>query len=67
MEAQRKAFLSLGDGVIQLPGAPVDCLTHDLVTAKLAAYGFSNKILELLYSYLSNREQRVKINSTFSD
>ena len=33
----------------------------------MAAYGFSSKSLELLYSYLSNREQRVKINSAFSD
>ena len=44
-----------------------DCLSHDLLIAKMAAYGFSNKSLELLYSYLSNREQRVQINSTFSD
>ena len=44
-----------------------DCLSHDLLIAKMAAYGFSNKSLELLYSYLSNREQRVKINSIFSD
>ena len=46
---------------------PYDCLSHDLLIAKMAAYGFSNKSLELLYSYLSNREQRFKMNSTFSD
>ena len=33
----------------------------------MAAYGFSNKSLELLYSYLSNKEQMVKINGTVSD
>ncbi len=44
-----------------------DCPSHDLHLAKMAAYGLSDKSLELLFSYLSNRQQRVKINHTFSD
>ena len=44
-----------------------DCLPHDLLIAKLAAYGFGTGSLNLLHSYLSNRKQRVKIGSTFSD
>ena len=44
-----------------------DCLPHDLLIAKLAAYGFGTGSLGLLHSYLSNRKQRVKIGSTFSD
>ena len=44
-----------------------DCLPHDLLIAKLAAYGFSLDSLKLLHSYLSNRYQRVKIGSSFSD
>ena len=44
-----------------------DCLPHDLLIAKLAAYGFGTGSLNLLHSYLSNREQQVKIGSTFSD
>ena len=44
-----------------------DCLPHDLLIAKLAAYGFGTGSLNLLQSYLSYRKQRVKIGSTFSD
>ena len=40
-----------------------DCLFHDLLLAKLNAYGFSLTALKLAKSYLSNREQRIKINS----
>ena len=41
----------------------LDCLSHDLLIAKLDAYGFDKKSLKLVYSYLSNRKQRVKINT----
>ena len=43
------------------------CLPHDLIIAKLEAYGFGQKSLKLIYSYLSSRKQRVKIGSTFSE
>ena len=32
-----------------------DCLPHDLLIAKLAAYGFSVNSLSLMYDYLNNR------------
>ena len=38
-----------------------DCLPHGLLIAKLAAYGLDISSLRLLYSYLNNRHQRVKI------
>ena len=41
-----------------------DCLLHDLLIAKLHAYGFSRKSLKLIYDYLSERLQRTKINDT---
>ena len=44
-----------------------DSLPYDLLIAKLAAYGFSYSSLKLLQSYLSNRYQRTKIGSTFSE
>ena len=43
-----------------------DCLSHDLLIAKLNAYGFSTVALRLVQNYLSNRKQRTKINSDFS-
>ena len=43
-----------------------DCLPHDLIIAKLEAYGFDTKSLKLIFSYLTNRKQRVKIGSRFS-
>ena len=43
-----------------------DCLPHDLLLAKLLAYGFDSSAITLIANYLSNRYQRVKIGSTFS-
>ena len=43
-----------------------DCIPHDLFIAKLEAYGFQTDVLNLVYDYLSNIKQRVKINETFS-
>ena len=43
-----------------------DCLDHELLIAKLNAYGFSLTALKLVRSYLSNRKQRTKINSSYS-
>ena len=44
-----------------------DCLPHDLLIAKLAAYGVDHRSLTLLHDYLSNRFHRVKIGSCHSD
>ena len=43
-----------------------DCISHDLLIAKLAAYGFHLNALRLLHSYLSDRYQRVRVNSNYS-
>ena len=44
-----------------------DCINHELLIAKLHAYGFSLKTLTFIQSYLTNRIQKVKINSLFSE
>ena len=44
-----------------------DRVDHDLLLAKLNAYGTNLDALQLLRSYLSKRHQRVKENCTFSD
>ena len=43
-----------------------DTINHDLLLAKLHAYGFSINALNLMCSYLKNRKQRVQINNNFS-
>ena len=44
-----------------------DCLAHDFLIAKFAAYGFSDTALRYVYSYLSKFKQCVRINSTYSN
>ncbi len=44
-----------------------DCLPHELLIAKLDAYGFSINALKLIKNYLQERTERVKINSNYSD
>ena len=39
-----------------------DCLRHNIIIAKLNAYGFEMKTLNFIYDYLSNRKQRTKID-----
>ena len=43
-----------------------DCMNHELLIAKLEAYGLDNSALKLILSYLSNRRQRTKVNNSFS-
>ena len=43
-----------------------DCLNHELLIAKLEAYGFHYSALKFIMSYLSNRTQRTKVNNSFS-
>ena len=43
-----------------------DCLSHDLLIAKLGTYGIDLSSLKLLQNYLSNRWERTKVNSKFS-
>ena len=43
-----------------------DCIMHDLLIAKFQAYGFDNDFLNFICNYLLGREQRIKINSSFS-
>ena len=44
-----------------------DCLNHELLIAKLEAYGFDYVSLNLILSYLSNRKHRTKVNNSFSE
>ena len=44
----------------------LDCISHDVLIAKLYAYGFSEKSAVFLYSYLKRRKQNVKIDDILS-
>ena len=43
-----------------------DCIPHDLLVAKLHAYGLDENALVLIYSYLKRRKQAARINNTYS-
>ena len=43
-----------------------DCIPHDLLIAKLHAYGLSFDTVTFLNSYLKDRKQNVRINNIFS-
>ena len=43
-----------------------DCIPYDLLIAKLHAYGFDENSLVLVYCYLTEWKQSVRINNTYS-
>ena len=43
-----------------------DCISHNLLIAKLNAYGLSLSAMKLVHSYLQNFKQRTKIGSSYS-
>jgi ribonuclease P/MRP protein subunit RPP40 len=43
-----------------------DCISHELLIAKLSAYGFDKSALALVYDYLKGRKQRTRVNGTYS-
>ena len=53
-------------GVLMDLSKAFDTLNHDLLIAKLYAYGFGKNALKLIQSYLSDRWQRTKINTSYS-
>ena len=43
-----------------------DCLSHDLLIAKLHSYGISLASLKLLTDYFTNRKQKIKLETSYS-
>ena len=44
----------------------IGCIPHDLIITKLPAHSFDTNSLKPVNNYLSNRRQRVKVNSAYS-
>jgi hypothetical protein len=44
-----------------------DCLPHNLLLLKLEAYGLTKQSLNLIKSYIEEREQRVKVGGPYSE
>ena len=44
-----------------------DCVDHELLIAKLNAYGFSLAALRFIHDYLSHRKQRTKVHNSYSE
>ena len=42
-----------------------DCLPHDLLIAKLGAYGLGRSSLRLLRDYLNSRKRQTKVGSSY--
>ena len=68
LEKWKKTIDSKGfaGGVLMDLSKAFDTLNHELLIAKLHTYGFGKESLMLLLSYLSDRWQRTKINTSFS-
>ena len=43
----------------------LDTMDHDLLIAKLGAYGFQKDALVFMKSYFTNRQQLVRVDSNF--
>ena len=54
-----------GGAVLMDLSKAFDTLNHDLLIAKLNAYGFTRESLKLIKRYLTNRSQRSKVNTNF--
>ena len=54
-----------GGAVLMDLSKAFETISHDLLIAKLRAYGFDKDVLKLIKSYLSNIWQRTKINLSF--
>ena len=64
-EAQLDKNKIVGAVLLDLSRA-FDCIPHDLLIAKLDAYGSEKEALSLIYSYLKNRKQSIRINNVYS-
>ena len=68
IETWKKALDKNGaaGGILTDLSKAFDCLSHDLLIAKLEAYGFGHSALTFVYDYMENRKQRTKVDGFYS-
>ena len=68
IEMWRKALddKKVGGAILTDLSKAFDCLSHELLIAKLEAYGFEQSALLFVYDYLKNRMQRTKVGGSYS-
>ena len=68
IETWRKALdeKKVGGAILTDLSKAFDCLNHELLIAKLEAYGFDKSALRFIYDYLKNRMQRTRVNDSYS-
>ena len=57
---------SAGGGALTDLSKAFNCLNHNLLIAKLDAYGFDTSALDYIYNYLKQRKQRTKVGNAYS-
>ena len=68
LEMWRKALdeKKSAGGILTDLSKAFDCLNHNLLIAKLEAYGLDISALEFIYNYLKERKQRTKVSCSYS-
>ena len=68
LELWKKAIDSKGTagGILTDLSKAFDCLNHNLLLAKMVAYGFDKNALSYIQNYVKVRKQRTKVNGSFS-
>ena len=68
LESWKKSLDDNGSGAALLTdlSKAFDCLNHNLLIAKLHAYGFDDSSLNYILSYLRGRKQRTKVGISYS-
>ena len=56
----------IAGGILTDLSKAFDCLNHELLIAKLDAYGFEREACKFILDYLKNRKQRTKVGEGFS-
>ena len=57
----------VSEAVFTDPSKAFDCISHELLIVKLNVYGFDTKSLNFILAYFTNRKQKIRIGSSFSD